>query len=133
MNTGDKRFPALLCYAGQHVQNILGPSGVQRRYGLVGDYHLRVLHQQAGNRDPLLLPSGKPGRPLRGLFLYAYALQRLQRDVPLTGPDQRQQGLDQAPISQPTGQHVVENAELRHQVELLVDNAYKAGQFAAGS
>src|SRR5882757_306833 len=108
---------------------------VQRGHRLVGEQDLRLLHERAGHRDPLLLAAGERVGPLERPIAQPDPLQvaqRLAADLPGVA-DQ-----PQPRAAQPTeraGAHVLQHAQAADQVELLeheADPPAQSAQLAAG-
>ena len=66
----------------QRVDDQVAGLGVQRAGRLVGQQHPRVADQGPGDRDPLLLATGQPRRPVLGQVRDADLLERLAAPWP---------------------------------------------------
>ena len=54
-------------------------SGIERRRDLVEEHHVRLHHQRAGDRDPLLLAAGELVRVLARLLRQPDVREQLER------------------------------------------------------
>ena len=103
---------------------------VERRDRLVREHDLRALHQRAGDRAALLLPARQGGGALRGLVRDAHAYERFQADADLLPREPaRKAAPERHPMQQP-GQHIDDQGQTAHQVELL-ENETDPGAYAA--
>ena len=101
----------------------MGEGGVEAGHGLVGEQHLRLLHQRAGDRDALLLPAGQrfdapiaePGQP--------HALEDGPRARDVGGGKQSEQRAQRGHPGEPSDEDVVQDAQAPEQIELLEDEA----------
>ena len=77
MQRDDHGDAVVLIDVAQGVHHDAGGFRVQRGDGFIGQNHLRLLHQRAGNRHTLLLSAGEGGNALMGKMHHANAGQRL--------------------------------------------------------
>ena len=96
----------------EHLADELGVEGGR---DLVEEHHVRLHHQRAGDRDPLLLAARELVRVLVGLLLEPDAGQELVRPA---------LGLLLRHLPDPAGRErqVVDRGQVREQVELLEDD-----------
>ena len=101
--------------AAQELEHLMAGLGVEIAGGLVGEQQLRVVHERAGDRQPLLLAARElPGAPPGGL------LEAELRDQPA-----RSRRCAVAVGAEPRGQqHVLLARQLRDQVEELEHEAH---------
>ena len=91
------------------------------------------LQQSSQFASALLLSARQSRRPCVHQLRDAYPLQRLLRDVGLSWGQQRADRLEKTPAAKASGENVVEHAQMRHQVELLVNHADQRRELPAGS
>ena len=89
MKAGNKCATALRGDADQQPDQRLGARGINRGHRLVGEDRLRVLDEQAGEGNPLLLTTGEPGCALIELLADADPLQREGGALALTRRHER--------------------------------------------
>ena len=89
--------------------------GVERRRDLVEEHHVRVHHQRARDRDPLLLPARELVRVLLGLLLEPDRREQLARARLGLAPPQ-------LPDPACRERQVVDHLQVREEVELLEDD-----------
>jgi hypothetical protein len=95
--------------------HLLAGAGVEVAGGLVGEQHLRLAHQGAGDGDPLLLTAGQLVRPVVEAVAHAHPLQGRLRAPPSLPPAR-------TPVHQ-GHPDVVEGAGAGQQLEGLEDEA----------
>ena len=108
-----------------------GARGVEGGDGLVGDDDGGVLDEHAGHGDALLLAAGEEAGADAGAVGDADPVEGRHAEMPLPRPDEGDDGLGEAPASQPSRQDVVQSGEVGDEVELLVDHADLFGKLRA--
>ena len=98
-----------------HDQHLADELRVERRRDLVEQHHVRLHHQRAGDRDPLLLAARELVRMLSRLLLEPDLGEQLVRTL---------LGLRPRLLADPPRREreVVDHGQVREQVELLEDD-----------
>lgn len=105
----------------QNVHHLPGGFRVQRRNGLVGKNHLRLLHQGLCDGRPLLLTSRKSVRTLKGAARHSNPVQRVHGHGLLGRGEPAQRTAPEGHAPQSSRQHIDEDGQTVDQVELLKD------------
>jgi hypothetical protein len=99
---------------------------IETRHRLVGEHHARILREQPGDRDALLLTARERVGTLPHALDEPHVVEAPQRALALLGTEGTHQCGDPPPsreMRQPPDQHVVEHAQASDEIELLVDHA----------
>ena len=116
----EHRHPEIAGKVAHDDEHLAHELGVERRRDLVEEHHVRIHHQRPRDRDPLLLTARELVRVLPGLLLQADSREQL------VGP---RLGLLPTDVLHATRgeRHVVDRTKVREEIELLKDNADRAG------
>ena len=123
MERGHDGKTIFLVDPAQEREHGVGEGGVEAGHGLVGEQHLGLLYQRAGDRDALLLPAGQrvdapiaePGQP--------HALEDGPGARHVGGGKQSEQRAQHRQPGKPSDEDVVQDAQAPEQIELLEDEA----------
>ena len=130
MHGGDEGLACAPGGVGEDPEDLLGARGVEGGDGLVGDDDGGVLDEDARHGDALLLAAGEKAGAHAGPVGDADLVESRHAKMALPRPDQRDDGLGEAPAPEPPREDVVQRREIRHEVELLVDHADLLGELA---
>ena len=103
-------------YLVQKVHYLKGQSRVDVSGGLVGDYHLRVIHKGAGQSHPLALAAGELCRIMLRLMLQAHEAQHIGHPLAY--------GLARGPHHAHGKGHIVIYRHMVDKPEILEDHAH---------
>jgi hypothetical protein len=95
---------------------------IKTLHRLISEDQFRLLHQCAGNPNPLLLAAGKLIRAYKGLIQKANAFQSLKRQA-LFLRAEGQEPAQSAMIAKPPHEHIAEDRDPCDQLMLLKDHS----------
>ena len=127
---GDAVAPVHL---GQRVHHQAGVARVEGGDRLVGEQDLGLLHEGAGDGDPLLLPARQAVGPLAGELAHVEALQGGEGHGPVLGGPLPEQGAIGRHVAEAPHQHVRHHVEAADEVELLEDHGAAGAPFPQGT
>ncbi len=115
-------MPSRRLMSCSEIHHHLGVHRIERGDRLVGEDHLRLLHQRAGNRHALLLAARQRAGGLERGLRNAQPLERGDRRSALFAREHAEQVERGGTVVEPAEQHVGQHVEARHEVELLEDH-----------
>ncbi|MNV17889.1 hypothetical protein D3C71_1086910 [compost metagenome] len=122
MQVGDDGDAFALIDVTQRVHHDLGVQRIERSNRLIGQHHLRRLHQRTCNGDTLLLAAGKRARRLHGHMFDAQSLQRGDRHQPLFMGEDVEKAERRRTVIEAAEHDIGQHVKARHQIELLEDH-----------